>query len=1099
MPAAWLLLAAALTGAPPAAAVPPPGVSPARVAPIERPPARLETVIPQLGEHARLRLQPAPPPVAGSASESEAVRRYVRGRLRTQAGDGARSADDFDAALRLDPGSPALRAARAEAAAQAGDLERAATEWEAALALAPEDPQALIAVGVAAGAADQHARAAALLGRAWLQLRADGFAALSDAGRATVGGTLARALFRLGFDEAGLEAARVALDASIERTAAQRGDGVDAASRAAAQLAREAGEAALRTGAPAEAAALLERSVALVPDARAAALAAFAQLRAQRTDEARAALAQQLLAEPWNEEEATVLAVWLLESLGGDEAAQSILNDVQEAVLEGDASPTALGRVARLRAAAEPARAAELLAAAVRAGSDDPATLEAALRASTGDAAAALAAETLARAPGALRDIARAWARAAPDAAAVRRGLEALPETAQREALAAAMLAQLRAPGVGWARAQAAADRWPTRRECFESMLAVAAAAADPALVERASALVDAGTDADPSWHASLARAFAETGAPRAAQAELARAQSLGGARGGESARTARSMAHAQAAIDGRAPAGTPRARAEEAVARGDLRAAVAELLLGRWTDPDDAAALGLLVRLLPGSDGARATWDWLCAEVDRSPMDALRWEALVLHAVATRRAPEALGHADARLAADPDDTVALAAREPLLRAIGRAPDALLAARARTQALPPGPRRALEQAALEAQWGDADRAIDALRAFAESASPPPASQRAVALDLCTRLPAATADRATIMRRIARDAILADADASLEFFAFEALGAASDAALDPQERAAAAGMIGTEAAARAALRADAERWRSAGDFLLAQGFPREAGEFLRARIEDPAGLSEQELSMLVRAACACDAAAGGRAGDSMALVARLRAAGLRPLGSSEAPAADFDALSGIYSVVGDRAGAEQILEAGVAVDPEDASILNNLGYARLERGLVDAQTQTLLERADAVRPGEPTILDSLGWMRYLQGQIEDADGRPGARTLLRRAVEAAGRAASAVQWDHYGDALMRAGDRAGAERAWREALRLAEGGMPREEHVSLLRQVFRRQLGVAAIDAGKYHDAHEGAISQRARAKLDALANGTPPAVAPIPAPAAPTP
>ncbi len=1069
---------------------PPPGVSPGRVARAERPSPSLDAALAQIGDAPRARMPQFSIPAPGSASESESARRYVRGRLRAIDGQPVRAGDDFDAALRLDPGSAALHAARAEAASQAGDLQRAAAEWEAVLALSPDDVQALIAVGVAANAGEEHARAAALLGKAWQHLRAEQFGALSDAGRATVGGALARSLFRTGFDGAGLEAARVALGASVERTAAQRGDGVDAAARSAAQLAREAGMAALRGGAPEAAAALLSRSVELVPEAGSAALLAYAQLSCGRSAEARATLALILQGEPWRDPARTAVAQWLLEALQGDADAAELLSAValqQSLAAEGTTEST--GRLARLEAAADPPRACELLRAAVRAGADDAATLEAALRACGDAAAPGLAAEAIARNPAVVRDAARALVRASIELPAMRTALEALPDGAVRESLIAAAQASMRACGEAWTRAAAASERWPDRREPLEAMLVAAVAAADPALVERAASLAPGPIDGDAGWHASVARAFSETGATRAAAREARRAVDLGGARGPDAARTGRILAEVHASAEGRAPEGSPRARAEDALPRADLATAVGELLLARAADRDDAAALGMLVRILPRTDGPRAAWEWTVAELDRTPNDPLLWEALVLQAISGGQAAEVLARVDARLAADPVDTLVLGAREALLRATGRDAEALLAARTRTQSLPPGPRRALEQAALEAQWGDAGRAVDALRAFSESAYPPPAALRSVALDLTRRLAPQTAGRAQVMRRIARDAILADADAPLEFYAFEALSAASDTGMPADRRAAAAAMIGAEAASRAPLRADAEPWRASADFLLSQGYPLEAGELVRARLDDPTGLDDAELALLARAAVACDAAAGGRAGESIALIARLRSAGFQPFPSEDQPAAAYDALSGIYSVVGDAAGAERILEAGAAVDPEDAGILNNLGYARIERGVLDGQTESLLVRADSLRPGDATILDSLGWLRYCQGRLADEGAEPGAVTLLTRAVQRSGRSTSAIQQEHLGDALWRSGDAPGAERAWREALRLAEGGTTREEQLAIVRQVFRRQLGLAAIDPGKYHDAHEGAVSLRARGKLDAIANGKAPMIA----------
>jgi hypothetical protein len=67
------------------------------------------------------------------------------------------------------------------------------------------------------------------------------------------------------------------------------------------------------------------------------------------------------------------------------------------------------------------------------------------------------------------------------------------------------------------------------------------------------------------------------------------------------------------------------------------------------------------------------------------------------------------------------------------------------------------------------------------------------------------------------------------------------------------------MIASEAAGVAALREQSEPWRSSADFLLSQRLPRAAAEFLRARLEDPSGLPAADVTLLTRAAIACDAA------------------------------------------------------------------------------------------------------------------------------------------------------------------------------------------------------------------------------------------------
>jgi hypothetical protein len=101
------------------------------------------------------------------------------------------------------------------------------------------------------------------------------------------------------------------------------------------------------------------------------------------------------------------------------------------------------------------------------------------------------------------------------------------------------------------------------------------------------------------------------------------------------------------------------------------------------------------------------------------------------------------------------------------------------------------------------------------------------------------------------------------------------------------------------------------------------------------------------------------------------------------------------------------------------------------------------------------------------------------------------VSAAGRSVSGVQQLHLGDARWRGGDRDGARRAWVDARRLSEGGMTRERSLEVLREVFRRQVGLAAVDVARYHDENDGSVAAAAAARLAALDGGAEPPVAPF--------
>jgi hypothetical protein len=1070
---------------------PPPGISPSRIRRAERPPISFAGALEAIGEPARLSASPSPGPAPGSAAETVAVRRYVRGRQRAADGELTRAAEDIDAALRLDPASPSLRAVRASLAADMGDPRRSIAEWETTLAIAPDDVRAQVAVGAAGIEGGQLSRGVALLGRAWSGFRADGFDDLSPAARIAIGGMLARGFFRLGFDEAGLEVASEALEAFVPGQ-----PGADPAqSRACASLSLAAGEAALRAGDVPAAVGMLSLSAALVPDARTVALLAHAQLASDDPSGARMTLAVTLAESPWRDAELTAIAEWMLRAVGGDRPTADAL-----AVAAFTAGPGRLGqppappevrsRIARMLLAAGDAEGGrQALDEAVDAGAADAASLEPCL-AGSADAAALRAMRIVERRPEDLWTVCRALARASASAAPLREALERLPASPVRDAFAAATLASLRDAGRSWDRASAAheaAGGAAATRAALEAMLRAAVAAGDPALVARTDALAGDAEESDGAWHASVALAFAETGASAEAGQSVARAELLGI---GPGTAAATALLVARGLVDGRAPEGTLRARAESALEAGEPAAAVSDLMLARVTEPWDAVALGALLRAMPSTDGAAAAGEWIDAELGRTPNDPEVWRAFVASSIAAGRASEALARSDARLAADPGDTVALDGREALLRACGRAPEALAAARSRIESLPPGPRRSLEEAGLALASGDPAGSVAALDRLSESAFQPPAALRAAALDVCRRVPAAEPGRSRVMRRIARDGILADPDGSLEFHAFDALGAASEPGAPAEGTLDAVRSVGDAAAANEELRADHGRWVAAADFLLAEGFAAAAAEFLRARLDDASDLEPPQLAALARAAVACDASAGGRSGDALALAAAIRAGGATAFGPSQRPGDEFRAIAELFDLACDGAGAEAVLEAGLAVDPDHPDLLNNLGYARLERGEVDARTEALLERALELRPDSPAVLDSVGRLRQAQGRVADGADGPGALSLLSRARELAGRNAGATLLEHLGDARWASGDAAGARAAWEAAELAAGAGLDRAQNAELVRRLMQARTGLASMDAVRYHDRNDGAVAGRSRSKLDAAARGAAPLEAP---------
>jgi tetratricopeptide (TPR) repeat protein len=125
------------------------------------------------------------------------------------------------------------------------------------------------------------------------------------------------------------------------------------------------------------------------------------------------------------------------------------------------------------------------------------------------------------------------------------------------------------------------------------------------------------------------------------------------------------------------------------------------------------------------------------------------------------------------------------------------------------------------------------------------------------------------------------------------------------------------------------------------------------------------------------------------------------------------------LIGLYEEAGRPADAERELRQMVERDPLDSTALNYLGYLLAERNERLDEAQVLIERALAIEPNNPSFLDSLGWALFRQGKADAA--------LEPLAKAAAALPANSVILDHYGDALASQGRWAEAVQAWERAL------------------------------------------------------------------------
>jgi len=102
---------------------------------------------------------------------------------------------------------------------------------------------------------------------------------------------------------------------------------------------------------------------------------------------------------------------------------------------------------------------------------------------------------------------------------------------------------------------------------------------------------------------------------------------------------------------------------------------------------------------------------------------------------------------------------------------------------------------------------------------------------------------------------------------------------------------------------------------------------------------------------------------------------------------------------------------------IGLQPDNAQAYNALGYTLADRNVRLDEARELIEKAISLSPDDASIIDSLGWLQYRLGNTSEALGD------LRRAYSLRNDAEIAV---HLGEVLWVSGAHAEAEKYWREA-------------------------------------------------------------------------
>ena len=145
----------------------------------------------------------------------------------------------------------------------------------------------------------------------------------------------------------------------------------------------------------------------------------------------------------------------------------------------------------------------------------------------------------------------------------------------------------------------------------------------------------------------------------------------------------------------------------------------------------------------------------------------------------------------------------------------------------------------------------------------------------------------------------------------------------------------------------------------------------------------------------------------------------------------------------YERVKKWALAEADLQKALQLSPEQATVLNYLGYSWIDQNKNLKQGLSLIEKAVRQKPDDGYIVDSLGWAHYRMGNYKEAVKH------LERAVEL--RPEDPVLNDHLGDAYWRVRREREARFQWDQSLTLK----PEPEDADKIKKKLQKGLPVPA--------------------------------------------
>lgn len=152
----------------------------------------------------------------------------------------------------------------------------------------------------------------------------------------------------------------------------------------------------------------------------------------------------------------------------------------------------------------------------------------------------------------------------------------------------------------------------------------------------------------------------------------------------------------------------------------------------------------------------------------------------------------------------------------------------------------------------------------------------------------------------------------------------------------------------------------------------------------------------------------------------AIKAMNRAIEMQPENNKPLLAAMYSLLGDIYHSSKEDKLSDEAFAKALAMEPNDATVLNNFAYYLSERGVKLDSAEKMSKKALELRPNEGTFLDTYGWILYKKGDYEKA------REYIQKAIDVNGDHADATLYEHLGDIYYKQNNKAKAVEAWRMA-------------------------------------------------------------------------